>query len=116
MGQCGIEFEDQMIKKYQRVDFSTLYKTEKVIKQSSYSAAMSATARYENTPITLKSIITNNKKNPKADTKKRTVNLFEKLKNAPHANICTVEKISTFADGNTVTVAEESMEKWFSLS
>lgn len=61
MGQCGIEFEDQMIKKYQRVDFGTLYKTEKVIKQSSYGAAMSATSRFDDTPITLKSIITHSK-------------------------------------------------------
>ena len=50
-----------------------------------------------------------------ADTKKRTVNLFEKLKNQPHENLCKVERISTFSDGNSITVAEESMEKWFSL-
>ena len=50
-----------------------------------------------------------------AELKKRTVHLFEKIKNQPHDNLCKVEKISTFSTENSITVAEESMEKWFSL-
>ena len=59
--------------------------------------------------------MTKSKANSLADTKKKTVTLYEKLLKNPHTSICEIQDISTFSNGDSITVVEESLLKWHSL-
>ena len=79
----------------------------KLISTSDISTVWLATDRVTQRNVILKQIHTRSKQHADAETKVRTVDLFEKLMLEPHPGVVQVKHLSIAWGENIVTVVEE---------